>query len=89
MDSKDLDRSRLPHHVAIIMDGNGRWATLQGKSRIEGHRRGKTSVRVIVETTRKAGYPFFNSLRILDGKLAAPSGRSLCTDGLAGNLPYC
>jgi undecaprenyl diphosphate synthase len=40
------------------MDGNGRWATLQGKSRIEGHRRGKTSVRVIVETTRKLGIPF-------------------------------
>jgi undecaprenyl diphosphate synthase len=58
MDFKDLDRSRLPCHVAIIMDGNGRWATLQGKSRIEGHRRGKTSVRVIVETTRKLGIPF-------------------------------
>ena len=58
MDLKDLDRSRLPRHVAIIMDGNGRWATLQGKSRIEGHRRGKTSVRVIVERTRKLGIPF-------------------------------
>jgi undecaprenyl diphosphate synthase len=58
MDFKDLDRSRLPRHVAIIMDGNGRWATLQGKSRIEGHRRGKTSVRVIVEMTRKLGIPF-------------------------------
>jgi undecaprenyl diphosphate synthase len=40
------------------MDGNGRWATLRGKSRIEGHRRGKTSVRVIVELTRKLGIPF-------------------------------
>lgn len=58
MDFKDLDRSRLPRHVAIIMDGNGRWATLQGKSRIEGHRRGKTSVRVVVEMTRKLGIPF-------------------------------
>ena len=58
MDFKDLDRSRLPRHVAIIMDGNGRWATLQGKTRIEGHRRGKTSVRVIVEMTRKLGIPF-------------------------------
>ena len=58
MDFNDLDRSRLPRHVAIIMDGNGRWATLQGKSRIEGHRRGKTSVRVIVEMTRKLGIPF-------------------------------
>jgi undecaprenyl diphosphate synthase len=58
MDFKDLDRSRLPRHVAVIMDGNGRWASLQGKSRIEGHRRGKTSVRVIVEMTRKLGIPF-------------------------------
>lgn len=58
MDFKDLDKSRLPRHVAIIMDGNGRWATLRGKSRIEGHRRGKTSVRVIVEMSRKIGIPF-------------------------------
>jgi undecaprenyl diphosphate synthase len=58
MDLKDLDKSRLPRHVAIIMDGNGRWATLQGKSRIEGHRRGKTSVRVIVELSRKIGIKF-------------------------------
>ena len=58
MDLKDLDKSRLPRHVAMIMDGNGRWATLQGKSRIEGHRRGKTSVRVIVELSRKLGIEF-------------------------------
>jgi undecaprenyl diphosphate synthase len=37
------------------MDGNGRWAKRRGKSRIEGHRRGKTSVRVIVEMSRKIG----------------------------------
>ncbi|MPZ75193.1 MAG: isoprenyl transferase [Deltaproteobacteria bacterium] len=55
---KDLDENRLPRHVAIIMDGNGRWATLQGKSRIEGHRRGKTSVRVIVEMSRKLRIPY-------------------------------
>jgi undecaprenyl diphosphate synthase len=60
MDFKGLDRNRLPRHVAIIMDGNGRWAKLRGKSRIEGHRRGKTSVRVIVETSRKLGIPFLS-----------------------------
>jgi undecaprenyl diphosphate synthase len=60
MDSKGLDRNRLPRHVAIIMDGNGRWAKLRGKSRIEGHRRGKTSVRVIVEASRKLGIPFLS-----------------------------
>ena len=38
-----------PRHVAIIMDGNGRWAQMQGLPRIEGHRRGVTSVRKTVE----------------------------------------
>jgi undecaprenyl diphosphate synthase len=55
MELNGLDQTRLPPHVAIIMDGNGRWAKLRGKSRIEGHRRGKTSVRVIVEMSRRIG----------------------------------
>jgi undecaprenyl diphosphate synthase len=41
--------------VAIIMDGNGRWATRRGMTRVEGHRRGKESVREIVETAREVG----------------------------------
>src|SRR5437879_7381611 len=60
MDLSGLDKSRLPQHVAIIMDGNGRWAKLRGKSRIEGHRRGKTSVRVIVEMSRKIGIRYLS-----------------------------
>jgi undecaprenyl diphosphate synthase len=40
------------------MDGNGRWAKLRNKSRIEGHRRGKTSVRAIVEMSRKIGISY-------------------------------
>src|SRR5215470_2205377 len=60
MNLNGLDKARLPKHVAIIMDGNGRWAKLRGKSRIEGHRRGKTSVRVIVEMSRKIGIPFLS-----------------------------
>jgi undecaprenyl diphosphate synthase len=55
-----LDKNRLPQHVAIIMDGNGRWAKLRGKSRIEGHRRGKTSVRAIVEMSRKIGIRYLS-----------------------------
>ena len=50
-----LDRSRLPHHVAIIMDGNGRWAQRQGLPRIEGHRRGVSSVRRTVELCAELG----------------------------------
>ena len=60
MELDGLDRARLPQHVAIIMDGNGRWAKLRNKSRIEGHRRGKTSVRVIVEMSRKIGVRYLS-----------------------------
>jgi len=47
--TSDLDRSRLPQHVAIIMDGNGRWAKQQGLSRIRGHEAGVASVRAVTE----------------------------------------
>jgi undecaprenyl diphosphate synthase len=60
MELDGLDKTRLPQHVAIIMDGNGRWAKLRGKTRIEGHRRGKTSVRVIVEMSRKIGIRYLS-----------------------------
>src|ERR1041385_7031104 len=60
MNLDGLDKSRLPKHVAVIMDGNGRWAKLRGKSRIEGHRRGKSSVRAIVEMSRKIGISFLS-----------------------------
>ncbi len=60
MELDGLDKTRLPQHVAIIMDGNGRWATARGKSRIEGHRRGKTSVRVIVEMSRRIGIRYLS-----------------------------
>ena len=60
MKLRGLDRSRLPQHVAIIMDGNGRWARLRGKSRIAGHRRGRASVRSVVEMSRKLGIPYLS-----------------------------
>jgi len=50
-----LDRAMIPSHVAIIMDGNGRWAQKRGLPRIEGHRRGVTSVRCIVEEASRLG----------------------------------
>jgi undecaprenyl diphosphate synthase len=45
----------VPRHVAIIMDGNGRWATQRGMKRIRGHHEGAESVRVIVESCRYLG----------------------------------
>jgi undecaprenyl diphosphate synthase len=50
--------SDLPRHVAIIMDGNGRWAEAHGLSRLHGHRRGKESVREVVETAREIGIEY-------------------------------
>ena len=53
-----VDPARLPRHVAIVMDGNGRWAVKRGLNRCEGHRRGKDSVRAVVEAARQLGIPY-------------------------------
>lgn len=45
----------IPAHVAVIMDGNGRWAQKQGKSRVTGHKKGVESVRAVVKTAREHG----------------------------------
>ncbi len=50
-----LDPDRLPRHIAIIMDGNGRWARQRGRPRILGHHQGHKSVRKIVELCRDLG----------------------------------
>ena len=50
--------NKLPKHVAIIMDGNGRWANLQGKNRVSGHQQGAKSVREVVEEAVKMEIKF-------------------------------
>ena len=45
-----IDPARLPQHIAVIMDGNGRWAKMRGKPRIFGHRAGADSVKAIIDT---------------------------------------
>src|ERR1700690_2142482 len=45
----------LPRHVAIIMDGNGRWAKRRGLPRVEGHRKGADAVRDVVRASRELG----------------------------------
>jgi len=52
-----LDPARLPQHIAIIMDGNGRWARRRHMPRVAGHRAGVTSVRSTVETAARIGIP--------------------------------
>ena len=50
-----IDPKKIPKHVAIIMDGNGRWAKNRGVSRVYGHKKGAEAVREIVETSREIG----------------------------------
>jgi undecaprenyl diphosphate synthase len=50
-----LDPEKLPRHIAVIMDGNGRWAQQRGLPRIEGHRRGVQSVRSTIEECCRLG----------------------------------
>ena len=53
-----IDRERVPQHIAIIMDGNGRWAQLRGKERQEGHQAGAVAVRQLVEDALKVGVKY-------------------------------
>jgi len=53
-----IDLSRLPQHVAVIMDGNGRWAKEHGKPRVWGHRNGVKSVREVTEAAAEIGIPY-------------------------------
>ena len=52
-----IDFKRLPRHIAVIMDGNGRWAKSRNLPRVEGHRAGIASVREIVETAARLELP--------------------------------
>ena len=53
--AEQIDWGRLPQHIAIIMDGNGRWASERGLGRSEGHHAGVNAVREAVETCTRAG----------------------------------
>jgi undecaprenyl diphosphate synthase len=54
----ELDRDQLPSHVAVIMDGNGRWAQKRGLPRVEGHREGMNSVRSVIRQCGELGIPY-------------------------------
>jgi len=58
--AEQLDFALLPRHVAVIMDGNGRWAKKRNLPRVEGHRAGSKSVREIVETCGRLGISYLS-----------------------------
>jgi undecaprenyl diphosphate synthase len=53
-----IDMNRLPRHVAVIMDGNGRWARRRGKERIYGHHHGVRAVRKVIEAAAELGIQY-------------------------------
>ena len=55
MNLQEFDSDELPQHIAVIMDGNGRWAQQQGKNRLRGHEAGAKAVRKTVEAAAKLG----------------------------------
>lgn len=59
MDFKqNIDKNKLPKHIAVIMDGNGRWAKQRGKERMFGHENGIQSVRDVVEASAELGIQY-------------------------------
>ena len=71
--------SRLPKHVALIMDGNGRWAKAQGKERVFGHQEGVDSVDKVMEAAAELGidyitlYAFSTNIRVCHHHLCGKS----------------
>ena len=57
---QDLDRSRMPRHVAIVMDGNGRWAAERGLPRTKGHEQGERALYDVVEGALDAGLEYLS-----------------------------
>ena len=57
--------TKVPTHISIIMDGNGRWAQLRGKARIEGHYQGAESVRSAIEYSLEIGLPYLSLFAFL------------------------
>ena len=55
---EEISREKLPNHIAIIMDGNGRWAKQKGKDRIFGHKNGVAAVREVTESAAEIGIKY-------------------------------
>ena len=85
---------KIPKHVAIILDGNGRWAKSKGMPRNYGHTVGAKNVETVcqaadelgIEYLTQNGHPLSDGLWIFHGKLESSGQRSGCTDETAGEL---
>src|SRR6204780_2607337 len=72
-----LTPSRLPEHVAIIMDGNGRWAGARSLKRFLGHQQGAKSVQLVTETASRIGLPWLTLYAFsLENNLGRPGAQA-------------
>ena len=77
----------LPRHVAIIMDGNGRWAQAQGKDRTYGHRKGGECIRPLVTECAKLKLDALTLYSFSTEKLVTPADGNRLPDGLVRRVP--
>jgi len=85
MSTKDkVDKSNIPEHVAIIMDGNGRWAEQQGEMRIFGHSSGVESVRDSLVAARELGVKYLTLYAFSTENWNRPKKRGGCPYGFIG-----
>jgi undecaprenyl diphosphate synthase len=77
--------AKIPQHVAIIMDGNGRWARQRGLPRLEGHRRGVETVRAVVDAAREIGIRYITLYAFSVENWKRPTDE---VTGLMGLLDY-
>ena len=77
---EQIDKNRLPQHVAIIMDGNGRWAKAKGKDRSYGHQEGVVSVRKVVEAATTVGLKYLTMYTFSTENWNRPEAELYCTD---------
>ena len=77
--------AKIPQHVAIIMDGNGRWAQSRGLPRLEGHRRGVETVRTVVDAAREIGIRYITLYAFSVENWKRPTDE---VSGLMGLLDY-
>ena len=78
----DRSEASVPKHVAIIMDGNGRWASARGLPRAEGHRRGAESVRAVIKSANKNGVKYLTLFGFSSENWKRPSNEVLDLMGL-------
>lgn len=74
MPASDPQRNSVPRHIAVIMDGNGRWATARGLSRVEGHRRGAEATQKVIEAARDMGVEYVTLFAFSSENWKRPAG---------------